>query len=120
MFGVGSWFGSFGLHGVLFSTLLVVELQESEWRVGVAQSAIMVPAVVLMLLGGIVADHADRRSLLVRLHFAGAALAILLGTALLTGWLSYSLLILYAVAIDVRSHDLAAGEQCPDVGGHNL
>ena len=32
MVGVGSWFGSFGLHGVLFSTLLVVDLQESELR----------------------------------------------------------------------------------------
>ena len=97
MFGVGSWFGSFGLHGVLFSTLLVVELRETELRVGVAQSAIMVPAVVLMLLGGIVADHADRRRLLVRLHFTAAVLAMLLGTALLAGWLSYPLLLFYAV-----------------------
>ncbi|MBW2386825.1 MAG: MFS transporter [Deltaproteobacteria bacterium] len=99
MLGVGSWFGSFGLHGVLFSTLLVVELRETELRVGVAQSAMMVPAVVLMLLGGIVADHADRRRLLVRLHFAAAGLAVLLGVALLTGWLSYSLLLLYAVGM---------------------
>lgn len=101
MLGVGSWFGSFGLHGVLFSTLLVVELQETELRVGAAQSAIMLPAVVLMLLGGMVADHADRRRLSVRLHIASAALAVLLGIALLSGWLSYPLLIVYAVSMGV-------------------
>jgi MFS family permease len=99
MLGVGSWFGCFGLHGVLFSTLLVVELEESALRVGAAQSAIMIPAVVLMLLGGIVADHADRRQLLVRLHIAASVLAVLLGAALLAGWLSYPLLIVYAVGM---------------------
>lgn len=99
MLGVGSWYGSFGLHGVLFSTLLVVELQETELRVGAAQSAIMLPAVVLMLLGGMVADHANRRRLLVHLHIAAGALAVLLGMALLMGQLSYSLLIIYAVTM---------------------
>ena len=99
LLGVGSWFGSFGLHGVLFSTLLVVELQETELRVGAAQSAIMIPAVVLMLLGGAAADHANRRRLLLVLHITASALALALAGALLAGWLSYPLLIAYAVAM---------------------
>lgn len=101
MLGVGSWFGCFGLHGVLFSTLLVVELQESALRVGAAQSAMMVPAVALMLLGGTVADRTDRRSLLVRLHIAASALAMSMGAALLAGWLSYPLLLAYAIGMGV-------------------
>jgi len=101
MLGVGSWFGCFGLHGVLFSTLLVVELQASALRVGAAQSAMMVPAVALMLLGGTVADRIDRRRLLVRLHIAASALAISMGGALFAGWLSYPLLLAYAVGMGV-------------------
>lgn len=101
MLGVGSWFGSFGLHNVLFSTLLVVELQETALRVGAAQSAIMVPAVVLMLLGGMVADHGNRRRLLIGLHAAASGLAVLLALALAAGWLSYPLLLAYAVGMGV-------------------
>jgi MFS family permease len=99
MVGVGSWFGFFGLHSVIFSSLLVVELQENEIRVGAAQSAIMVPAVLLMLIGGAVADHADRRRLAQRLHAVAALLALLLGCALTLGWLSYPLLIAYALCL---------------------
>ena len=40
MLGVGSWFGSFGLHNVLFSTLLVVELQETALRVGLVSEVV--------------------------------------------------------------------------------
>lgn len=99
MLGVGSWFGSFGLHGVLFSTLLVVDLQESEMRVGAAQSALLIPSVVLMLAGGAVADHADRSRLLTGLHLCGGLIALALCAALFAGWLSYPLLLLYAVTI---------------------
>ena len=97
--GVASWFGSFGLHSVLFSTLLVVELGESEVRVGIAQSAIMIPAVVLMLWGGAVADRANQRRLLMALHAAGFVLALSLALALLAGQLSYGLLLAYAVGM---------------------
>lgn len=98
MVGVGSWFGSFGLHGVLFSTLLVVELQETELRVGAAQSALLIPSVILMLAGGAVADRVHRARLLTRLHLAGSLIALALCAALTAGWLSYPLLLLYALA----------------------
>jgi len=97
MVGVGSWFGSFGLHGVLFSTLLVVDLQESELRVGLAQSALLIPSVVLMLAGGAVADRTHRPHLLTRLHAVGSLIALALCAALFGGWLSYPLLLAYAV-----------------------
>lgn len=99
LLGVGSWFGSFGLHGVLFSALLVVELREDEIRVGAAQSAIMIPAVAFMLIGGTVADHVDRRRLLLALHAVASVLASALAAALFAGWLSYGILIAYAVTM---------------------
>jgi MFS family permease len=79
LLGTGSWFGAFGLHGVLFSSLLVVYLEESEVRVGAAQSAVMLPAVLLILVGGAVADRRDRRRLMMLTH--GIAYALCLGTA---------------------------------------
>jgi MFS family permease len=122
MLGVGSWFGSFGLHGVLFSTLLVVDLRETELRVGAAQSAILVPSVALMLIGGIVADHANRRRLLIGLHFAACALAVALGAALLAGWLSYPLLLVYAAAMGAIQAFVnpARDTLLSDVAGENL
>jgi nitrate/nitrite transporter NarK len=76
LLGTGSWFGAFGLHGVLFSSLLVVYLEESEVRVGVAQSAVMLPAVFLILVGGAVADRVDRRRLLIWMHCMGALVTL--------------------------------------------
>ena len=64
------------MQGVLFASLLVVELEASEVQVGVAQSALMAPAVVLMLLGGAVADRGDRRKLLILFHTLAALLTV--------------------------------------------
>ena len=50
--GVATWFGAFGMQQVLFSWLVVGELNaEARW-VGVAQSASMIPTFLLILLGG--------------------------------------------------------------------
>src|SRR5262245_23363120 len=66
--GVAAWFGGFGMQGVLFSWLVVGELNLDGRWVGIAQSASMVPNFVLILLGGALADRLDRRGLLIRLH----------------------------------------------------
>src|SRR6185295_6319604 len=67
--GVATWFTAMGMQGVLFSWLVVGVLHApAEW-VGISQSAMMLPSVVLLFLGGAVADRRDRRSLLIGLHF---------------------------------------------------
>jgi hypothetical protein len=64
--GVASWFASFGIQVIVFPWLVAVVLQEPAQRVGMAQMAMMAPAIAFMLLGGAVADRGDcRRSLLV-------------------------------------------------------
>jgi MFS family permease len=97
--GTGSWFGAFGLHGVLFSSLLVVYLEESEVRVGAAQSAVMLPAVLLILIGGAVADRHDRRKLMMLMHAVGILVTLALSAAVHTGALSYGVVIAYALCL---------------------
>src|SRR5882672_12381292 len=63
--GVSSWFTAVGMQSVLFSWLVVGVLHaKAEW-VGITQSAMMLPSLLLILLGGAVADRYDRRTLLI-------------------------------------------------------
>ena len=61
---------------VLFSWLVVGELRAREELVGLAQLALVVPALLFVVLGGAVADRLDRRHLLVGLHIAAGGLAV--------------------------------------------
>ena len=97
--GVGSWFTAFGMQGVLFSWLVVGVLQANADWVGIAQSALMLPSILLVLLGGVVADRSDRRSLLLVLHLVAAGLSGCLVLIVAQGWLSMSLLIGYALCM---------------------
>lgn len=97
--GVSSWFASSGMQTIVFPWLVTVVLHEPAARVGVAQMALMAPAIFLMLLGGAVADRADCRRLLVRGHLVAALPPLLLGLAIARGWLTYGGLIAYALAV---------------------
>ena len=57
----GGWFLAFGLQMVLFPYLVRVLLQENEIRFGLAQMSMQLPTVLLILLGGFVADRTDTR-----------------------------------------------------------
>jgi MFS family permease len=87
-----------GMHAVLFPWLVAVHLGESAERVGVAQMAGTLPALVLVLVGGMLADRVDQRRMLATLHCAAAlpplALAALLGLDEIT----YIAAIAYALA----------------------
>lgn len=67
---VASWFGAWGMQLVLFSWLVVGELEASPEWVGVAQTSTMIPSLLLLLMGGVAADRIDPRTLLARLHLA--------------------------------------------------
>ena len=97
--GVGSWFTALGMQGVLFSWLVVGVLQaEAEW-VGIAQSALMLPSILLVLIGGMVADRSDGRLLLIGLHVVASVLSACLVVIVANEWLSMTLLIGYALCI---------------------
>lgn len=97
--GAASWFGAGGMQGVIFSWLVAMELRAPADWVGIAQSATMIPAFLLILVGGAVADRHDRRALLIRYHLVGAALAAVLLAVVASGMLSLAFLIAFAVSV---------------------
>ena len=120
--GVGSWFTAFGMQGVLFSWLVVGVLQaEAEW-VGIAQSALMLPSILLVLLGGVVADRSDGRSLLIALHVVASVLSGCLVVIVANEWLSMTLLIGYALCMgSVQAFVMPARDALlSEVAGENM
>ena len=61
-----------GLNGVLNQYLIVVRLHESADLFGLAQTAIMLPMLGLIMFGGAVADRAELRAHLIRLQLLWA------------------------------------------------
>ena len=96
--GVTSWFLGAGMQQVLFAWLLVGALHQDPHWVGTAQMCQTLPALLFLLLGGLIADHFDRRTLLVVLHVLAAVNAGALGLAVGTGLLSLGVVILYGLS----------------------
>ncbi|MCA6226105.1 MAG: MFS transporter [Phenylobacterium sp.] len=94
-----AWFLAFGLQMVLFPYLVRVVLQEDEIRFGLAQMALQLPTVLLILLGGYMADRVDT----LRAVLVGCGLCALsflaLGVFVAGGRLTYATVILYALGI---------------------
>jgi MFS family permease len=121
-FGTGMWFGGWGMLQVLFSWLVVGELQAREELVGIAQLALMFPALFFLLIGGVVADRVDRRRLLTGLQLAAGGLAAALAAAVWAGALSFSLVIGFALTMGTVSalSFPARDAMLYDVAGENL
>jgi len=120
--GVGTWFTAVGMQSVLFSWLVVGVLHaKAEW-VGIAQSALMLPSVLLMLVGGAVADRHDRRTLLIGLHLLASVLSTCLVVIVANGWLSLSILIVYALLMGtIQAFVMPARDSLlSEVAGPNL
>lgn len=97
--GVSSWFLATGAQMSLFPYLVAVVLEEDARRVGLAQMSAMLPALLLMLLGGAAADRSDCRRLLIRLHLVAAIPPMALAAVVANGQLTYSALIAYGIAM---------------------
>ncbi len=129
--GVASWFAAWGMQLVLFQWLVVEVLAAAPSRVGTAQMAVMLPSLLLLLLGGAAADRVEPGRLLALLHALGAAAAVALALAVAGGWLSYSLLIVYALCVgtlqafmlparDVQLWDVGRGRMSRAVAGMTI
>jgi MFS family permease len=107
---------------VLFSWLVVGELHAREELVGVAQLALVLPALLFLLLGGAVADRQDRRHLLVALHGVAGVLAVVLAGVVWTGALTFWLVLAFALAMGtVSAFSFPARDALlADVAGGNL
>ena len=96
-----SWFVAFGLQLVLFPYLITGRdhLHMDGLALGLANMALSLPSVIFLLIGGVVAERADGRRLLILLHLLAAVPAIFLGATLARDALSYPAMIVYAFTI---------------------
>jgi len=99
LLGLGPWFVPLGIQMVLFPWLVAVVLHMDAFAVGVAQAALMAPALLFLPLGGLVADRGNPRppaAALSQCSMPRRRLA--LAAVLYSGGLSYPLLIVYGIA----------------------
>jgi MFS family permease len=94
-----SWFAAFGLQMVLFPHLIVNVLQENAARLGLAQMALSLPSLVFILFGGVLAERADGRVLLIVLHGVAAIPPALLAWWALDEQVAFGVLIAYALVM---------------------
>ena len=93
----GSWYASHGLQNVMFAWLVTMVLHESPTMVGLAQTAMLIPSTLFMLLGGSFADRVGGQ----RVAFAAQSIAVLppltLALILFAGRLSFPAMVGYAL-----------------------
>ncbi|MFC6196437.1 MFS transporter [Ponticaulis profundi] len=94
-----SWFMAFGLQMVLFPYLITNKLGLNGTLLGVANMALALPSVVFLLIGGVVAERADGKRMIMMLHFLAALPALMLAFAVDQEMLAYPLMVAYGVAM---------------------
>jgi MFS family permease len=96
---VALYFFAFGMQFVLFPSMVAFVLGATPAGVGLAQSALSAPMFCFLLFGGLLAERARAGTTLARLHVVFAAASLGLALIVGAGWLTYSLLIAYAVIV---------------------
>ncbi|MCH8258355.1 MAG: MFS transporter [Proteobacteria bacterium] len=95
--GTGSWFFAYGIQTVTFAWLVTIVLHESPGRVGFAQMCFLAPAIVLMLVGGSLADQYGGRRIAFYAQLAAASAPIFLTVMIVTDHFSYATMIVFAI-----------------------
>src|SRR5215468_2421876 len=87
------WFGQ--LSSVLAQNMegiaqswLVLELTNSPLLLGLTGLAFAIPTITLTLLGGVVADRADRRRIMIFSQLGSASIFFILATLVIAGWIA--------------------------------
>lgn len=99
MAGQAAWYVGWGLQMVLFQWLVTIKLQETPERLGWSQTALMLPLMLLMLVGGAVADRSDLRTALLRYQVVAMLPPLALAGIVLADAFSYAVAIGYALAM---------------------
>ena len=97
--GTSGWFVCNGIQTVMFAWLVTIVLRESPSMVGVAQTAMLVPAMLLMLVGGSVADRYGGRRVAVLSQVAATVPVVALWVVLSRDSLTFGFMIGFAVAM---------------------
>ncbi len=83
----------------MFAWLVTIVLQESPVMVGVAQTALLLPAMLFMLVGGSLSDRLGARRVAVVAQSLAVIPILMLASILFLEKLSFSLMLVYAVCI---------------------
>ncbi|MDE0451351.1 MAG: MFS transporter [Gammaproteobacteria bacterium] len=97
MAGTASWFVNHGIQGVMFAWLVTIVLRESPQMVGIAQMAMLLPALLFMLIGGSLADRFGGRRVAVLAQAFSVVPVLGLLAVLATDQLSFATMIGFAV-----------------------
>jgi MFS family permease len=95
---VGTFMVPQGIQSVLLPYLLAIQLQQPAQRFGLTLMLGQLPMLLLLLVGGWLADRVDARRLLIGLHLAGLIVPLLLALAVWHGQVSELMVLLYAVS----------------------
>jgi MFS family permease len=99
--GTGTWFLAFGIQTVTFAWLVTMVLEESPEMVGVAQMTMLIPTMLLILVGGSLADQLGGRRMVMIAQSAAVLPPILLLAAIWADALTFKVMIGYAVVMGV-------------------
>ena len=95
--GTASWFVHHGIQGVMFAWLVTIVLRESPQMVGIAQMAMLMPALLFMLVGGSLADRYGGRRVAVLAQSFSVVPVLGLLLVLAAGGLSFGIMIGFAL-----------------------
>src|SRR5688572_30647626 len=96
---VALYFFAFGMQFALYPALTAFYLNATPEGVGLAQSALSAPMFCLLLFGGLLAERARAGITLAWLQFLLGCASIVLAVVVFNGWLTYEILIAYAVFV---------------------
>lgn len=94
-----SWFAGFGLQMVLFSFLATQILHVSPQLFGVAQISLTAPSIFLILFGGVLAERAEGRLLLLSLHAMASLPALALAFVVHGPGFAFWMMLAYGVVM---------------------
>lgn len=86
-----------GIQQVLFPFLVAVVLHESAERVGIAQMSWQLPALFLLLIGGVLGDRFDQRRILVTTHLLAGIPPLVIAYFIFGEQLSFAMLFVYGL-----------------------
>ncbi len=100
---VGTWMQ------VIAQGIVVLTLWDSPFALGIISFANMAPSLVVMLFGGVLADRAEKRLILIATQGAMALAAAVVGLLVLSGALAFWMLVVVALGLGVAiGYDLPA------------
>lgn len=96
-----TWFMAFGMQSVVFAWLVTIVLREPAELVGWAQTALLVPGMLFILVAGALADRVgpDRQAMLAQAFAALTPWVLIAGVWL--GLLSYPVMVIYAILMGI-------------------